>query len=145
MRVVFDTNVVVSALTFDGTPRRLLNIARRGRFRLVLSRFILDEISAVLKRKFGWEEKATDTAIRKLSSIADILETDIRINIIKSDDSDNRILECGVSGGADIIVSGDTKHILPIKNYKGMKIIGPIEFLVILEKHSFTVKNKGHN
>ena len=73
-------------------------------------------------------------AIQKLSSIAAVVKPDICIKAIKSDVSDNRILECGVAGDADIIVSGDTKHILPIKNYQGIQILSPIEFLGILEK-----------
>ena len=126
MRVVFDTNVIVSALTFDGTPRRLLNLARHGRFQLVLSPFILKEISRVLTKKFGWEAKTVIMTIQKLSSIANVAEPDIRINVIKSDEADNRILECGIAGDAALIVSGDTKHILPIKNYQGIKILSPI-------------------
>jgi len=134
MKVVFDTNVIISALTFDGMPRRLLNLARHGRFQLILSPFILKETSKVLTRKFGWEEKEVIMAIQKLSEIADILEPNIRISAIKSHDADNRILECGVAGSAYIIVSGDTKHILPIKNYQGIQILRPIEFLSVLEK-----------
>ncbi|MEK6652885.1 MAG: putative toxin-antitoxin system toxin component, PIN family [Nitrospirota bacterium] len=133
MRVVFDTNVIVSALTFDGTPRRLLNLARHGRFQLVLSPFILKEISRVLTKKFGWEAKTVIMTIQKLSSIANVAEPDIRINVIKSDEADNRILECGIAGDAALIVSGDTKHILPIKNYQGIKILSPIGFLSVLE------------
>ena len=133
MRVVFDTNVIISALTFDGTPRRLLNLARHGRFQLVLSPFILKEISRVLTKKFGWEAKTVIMTIQKLSSIANVAEPDIRINVIKSDEADNRILECGIAGDAALIVSGDTKHILPIKNYQGIKILSPIGFLSVLE------------
>ena len=133
MRVVFDTNVIVSALTFDGTPRRLLNLARHGRFQLVLSPFILKEISRVLTKKFSWEAKTVVMTLQKLSSIADVAEPGIRISVIKNDEADNRILECGIAGDAAIIVSGDTKHILPIRNYQGIKILSPIEFLSVLE------------
>src|SRR3990172_10965862 len=125
MKVVFDTNVIISALTFDGTPRRLLNLARHGRFQLILSPSILKETAKVLERKFDWEEKTVVMAIQKLSSIAAVVKPDICIKAIKSDVSDNRILECGVAGDADIIVSGDTKHILPIKNYQGIQILSP--------------------
>jgi len=134
MRVVFDTNVIISALTFDGTPRRLLNLARHGRFQLILSPFILKETSKVLTKKFGWEEKEVVIAIQKLSEIADVIEPNAQINAIKSHEADNRILECGISGAADIIVTGDTKHILPIKNYQGIQILSPLEFLSVLEK-----------
>ncbi len=52
-------------------------------------------------------------------------------SIIKAKDSDNRILECAVSGKADFLVSGDTKHITPLKQYMDITILKPAEFLVI--------------
>ena len=56
MRVVLDTNVIVSGLNFPGNERIVLDLARRGRFELCLSPFILEEVSGVLGRKFGWSE-----------------------------------------------------------------------------------------
>ncbi len=56
MRVVLDTNVIVSGLNFPGNERLVLELALRGRFELYLSTFILEEAAGVLGRKFGWDE-----------------------------------------------------------------------------------------
>ena len=63
MRVVLDTNVVVSALNFPGNERLVLELALRGRFESYLSRFILEEVAGVLVRKFGWGEERTTEAV----------------------------------------------------------------------------------
>ena len=57
MRVVLDTNVIVSGLNFPGNERLVLELALRGRFELCLSPFILEEVDGVLTRKFGWSEE----------------------------------------------------------------------------------------
>ena len=59
MRVVLDTNVIISALNFPGNERLLFELALRGRFEFCLSRFILEEAAGVLVRKFGWDEERT--------------------------------------------------------------------------------------
>ncbi|MYJ79471.1 MAG: PIN domain-containing protein, partial [Caldilineaceae bacterium SB0670_bin_27] len=56
MRVVLDTNIFISGLNFSGNERLVLELARRGRFELYLSPFILQETVGVLTRKFGWSE-----------------------------------------------------------------------------------------
>ena len=58
MRVVLDTNVIVSGLNFPGNERLVLELALRGRFELYLSPFILEEVGGVLGGKFGWEKWA---------------------------------------------------------------------------------------
>ena len=64
MRVVLDTNILISGLNFSGNERFVLELARRGRFELYLSPFILQETAGVLTRKFGWsEERSTQASI----------------------------------------------------------------------------------
>ena len=132
MRVVFDTNVIVSALTLTAPREDSLTLPGMADSISPFS-FILKEISRVLTKKVWLGGKTVIMTIQKLSSIANVAEPDIRINVIKSDEADNRILECGIAGDAALIVSGDTKHILPIKNYQGIKILSPIGFLSVLE------------
>ena len=66
MRVVLDTNVIVSGLNFPGNERLVLELALRGRFELCLSSFILEEVSGVLERKFDWTEERSAQALRAL-------------------------------------------------------------------------------
>ena len=73
MRVVLDTNVIISALNFPGNERLVLELALRGRFELVLSLFILEEVAGVLTRKFGWDEERTTRAVRALENAAIVI------------------------------------------------------------------------
>jgi putative PIN family toxin of toxin-antitoxin system len=52
---------------------------------------------------------------------------------LSEDESDNRYLECAVAGGAEVLVTGDKQHLLPIKDYQGVAIISPADFLVLLQ------------
>lgn len=133
-KVVLDTNVLVSALHFGGRPREVLDLARHGYIELVISSFILQETEKVLREKFLWEERILRLTLSRLKRIAAIAEPSHRITLIKERDADNRILECAVAGGADFLVSGDTKHILPVKEFQGIRILRPAEFLRLLKR-----------
>lgn len=126
-----DTNVIVSALHFGGNPDKILNLANERLIELLISPFILDEVAGVLRKQFKWGEVRIEDALVAIKEIATLVHTTNKLSIIKEKDSDNRILECAVSGGADFIVSGDTKHILPIKEYQGIRILTPVEFLAL--------------
>ena len=97
MRVVLDTNVIVSGLNFPGNERLTLELALRGRFELCLSPFILEEVSGVLVRKFGWAEERTSEAVRVLRDSATVIEPTMRLQVIEGDHADNRILECAAT------------------------------------------------
>lgn len=133
-KVVLDTNVLVSALHFGGRPRELLDLARHGHIELIMSPFILQETEKVLREKLQWEERILKETLSKLKDIATIVEPppSHRVTLIKEKDADNRILECAAAGGADFLVSGDTKHILPLKEFRGVRILRPADFLRLL-------------
>ncbi|MBI5555565.1 MAG: putative toxin-antitoxin system toxin component, PIN family [Elusimicrobia bacterium] len=131
VKIVLDTNVIVSALHFGGNPDKILNLANKGVIELIISPFILGEVADVLQRRFNWSEKEIANALAAIKEIATLIQPVHKLSVIKEKDSDNRILECAVSGKADFIVSGDAKHILPLKEYLGIKILKPTEFLAI--------------
>ncbi len=131
LKVVLDTNVIISALLFGGNPDKILNLANEGVIKLIISPFILDETTNVLMRLFNWVEGEIQAVLTAIQEIAVVVQPQVKLSIIKEKDSDNRILECAVSGKADFIVSGDTKHILPLKEYQGIKILSPAEFLAL--------------
>ena len=74
MRVVLDTNVIISGLNFPGNERLVLELALRGRFQLFLSRFILEEVVGVLRRKFGWDKKLAAQAVSLLENASTIVD-----------------------------------------------------------------------
>lgn len=128
-KLVLDTNVLISALHFGGRPREVLDLARHGQVDLVLSDFILAETEKILREKLHWEDRMLSLTLSRLRQTATLVEPRQKITIIKAKDADNRILECAVAGEADYLVSGDKKHILPLKEYQGIRILSPADFL----------------
>ena len=133
MRVVLDTNVIVSGLNFPGNERLVLELARRGRFELCLSPFVLEEIAGVLTRKFGWEEENTHRAIEMLRDSANIVDPQEVPQVIEGNEADNRVLGCAVEASADYLVTGDRRHLLPLGEHGGIRILNAPRFLSALE------------
>jgi putative PIN family toxin of toxin-antitoxin system len=121
MKVVFDTNIFISALAIPGSQGdKALARILEGRDELVLSRDIIREILSVLSTKFGREREALSHVAVILLELGRLVKPDHRIRVFK-DDPDNRILECAISGKSDLIVTGD-KEVLRMKEYMGIKI-----------------------
>lgn len=129
MRVVADTNVLISALLFGGSPEQIFLAALRGDIQILSSRPILKELEKVLNGKFKLSAGFVRDILDLVEDVAEIVEITSRMKVILHPDEDNRILECAVDGKAEFIVTGDTKHILPLKEYKGIKILSPSEFI----------------
>ncbi len=132
MRVVLDTNVIVSGLNFPGNERMVLELALRGRFQLFLSWFILGEVSGVLTRKFGWDQERAVRAISVLQDGATIVEPPRLAEVIEGGHPDNRVLECVAAANADYLVTGDRRHLLPIGEHRGARIVNAPQFLSTL-------------
>ena len=133
MRVVMDTNVIVSALNFPGNERLVLELALRGRFEFCLSLFILEEVAGVLMRKFGWDEERTARAILVIENAATVIEPPRLREVVEGGHADNRILECMVAVNADYLVTGDRRHLLPQQEHQGTRIVNAPRFLSALE------------
>ena len=134
MRVVLDTNVVVSGLNFPGNERLVLEHGRRGRFEFVLSPFILTEVEGVLTRKFGWSDARAAHALGLLRDAATIVEPRQIPQVVEGGHADNRILACAAQARADYLVTGDRRHLLPIREYGGARIVRAPVFLAELEE-----------
>lgn len=133
MRVVLDTNVIVSGLNFPGNERLVLELAIRGRFELYLSTFILEETAGVLGRKFDWDAERTSEALRTLGNAATVIYPRRLPEVIEGGHADNRILECAVEASADYLVTGDRRHLLPLETHEGVRIRNAPRFLSALE------------
>jgi putative PIN family toxin of toxin-antitoxin system len=132
LRVTCDTNIFISGLNFRGNPRRVLDMAQEGRIRLCVSDDILNEIEEVLRRpKFGWQEKEIERALRGIARFTQHVKPKYRIDVVKADPDDNRILDCAIAGKSEYLVTGDN-HLLDIGQFRGVKIVTPAEFLEII-------------
>ena len=122
MRVVFDTNVLVSPLVFpggqgDAALRRII----AGTDRLLMSRAILDELLEVLSRKFARDAEELAHVAVFVSELAMVVAPRRRLRVVK-DDPDNRILECAIAGRAEAIVTGD-KALLALANFRNTPVV----------------------
>jgi putative PIN family toxin of toxin-antitoxin system len=128
MRVVFDTNIFISAFVIPGSQaeKAVLRIIE-GKDVLLLTKGILDELLTILSTKFNRDKEEISRVAVFLSEMAEWVETSEEINVLR-DEPDNRILECAFSGDADIIVTGD-KELLRLKRYKETEIISLKEYL----------------
>jgi putative PIN family toxin of toxin-antitoxin system len=122
MRVVFDTNIFVSALVIPGSlaEKAILKIIE-GNDTLLLSREILDELLSILSTKFSRDREEISRVAVILSEMVEWVRPTQRIRVLR-DEPDNRILECALFGKADIVVTGD-KEMLGLGEYGKTKII----------------------
>jgi uncharacterized protein len=99
-------------------------LARRGVVELHASPFILDEVGRILAEKFSWEQDRAERAIAQIRRVAGgIHEPAESVGVIENDPTDNRILECALAAGAQLIVTGDKKHLLPLGSFRGVSIV----------------------
>jgi putative PIN family toxin of toxin-antitoxin system len=127
--VTADTNIYISGLHFGGKPRRFLDLARAGVFRLDISEPIKSEILRVLREDFAYPEDALRDVRERIERITHPVTPTETLDIIKADPSDNRILECAAAAKSDYIVTGDKRHILPLGSHAGIPIVKVADFL----------------
>jgi len=128
MRVVFDTNVFISAFLIPGSQgERAFLLARRKRFFLYTSVAILTETAQKFRTKFAQSEADIRAALKLVSRVARVLKPPVHIHVL-ADEPDNRILECGLAAQADLIVSGD-RHLRRLKKFQGIPILRLMDFL----------------
>jgi len=137
LRVVIDTNVFISGAAFNkGNPKILIDAWLRQKFVLISSVPLTEELSEVLNReKIKEQSQITDTEISQLidqiQKISVFLKDKLpNIKIIRDDPDDDVVLATALEGNADYIVSGD-HHLLDLGDFRGIKIVKPIEFLKI--------------
>ena len=134
MKVVFDTNVLVSAMIKAGKPRDLFNILIKDK-QLILSRAILEEFLDVIEDpkvvKYASEQNVT-VFLDTLRNAARIVQVKSGFKAVKEDPDDDIIVRAAYDGKADYIVSVD-RHLLALKEYKGIKILTIDEMLNVLK------------
>lgn len=133
-RVVLDTNIYISAILFGGRPGEVFLLAKEDDIDLFVSTAIIAEVAAKLTDKFHWPAARVTVVVKEIGETATVIRPRRRLRVIADDESDNRILECAVTAGADYIVSGDRRHLLVMKQYEGITILSSSGFLKIMGK-----------
>lgn len=128
MIVVFDSNVLISALLFPGgqAEAALMRILS-GADRLAISKELLGELLTVLARKFSRDREELSRVALWLSEIAEWVTPTRRINAV-IDEPDNRVLECALAAKANAIVSGD-KALLRLQLFEGVRIVSLRDYI----------------
>lgn len=129
MRVVVDTNVLVSGLiTSQGSSASIVNLILEGQLQPLTNLAIELEYREVLTRgKFHLDPQLVEFVLAHIHSVGE------RVNAQPVDDAlpdpkDRPFLEVALSGWAEVLITGNKKH-FPAKVRKGIKIMGPTEFL----------------
>ena len=132
MRLVLDTNTVVSGLLWDKTPSRLIEAGLQGRVELITTRTLLLELEDVLPRpKLAHRVAASGLSVAQLSARYALLARVVEPALIaptSRDPDDDHVLACALAAQADLIVSGDP-HLLDLKSYHAIPIVGAAEAL----------------
>ena len=127
MRIVADTNTVLSGLLWQGPPRRLLELARERKVSLCTSLTLLAELAEVIARdKFAERVRAAGLSAAELvqdyEHLAEIVTPEPLPAPVSRDPDDDHVLACALAGKAELIISGDKRHLLVLGEYQGIPI-----------------------
>lgn len=123
MRVLLDTNVIISAILFGGIPRQTLEAVLIGDLELVTSPALLTELESILVRKFEFRGTAAASVRSEMESIAELVEPE-EIPTILRDVPDNEVLAAADEGRVNFIVTGD-KEMLALGRHGAIEIVSP--------------------
>lgn len=136
MRVVLDTNVLISGLLIPGgPPGKIVDLWTENKITVIVSQALIEEFFDVLLRpKF----KRAGTVIERQDLLICLLEMEnsvfvfpkVNMHVVKEDPEDNHVLECALEGKVQYIISGDT-HLLALSEFQGISIVAPAEFITV--------------
>jgi putative PIN family toxin of toxin-antitoxin system len=130
MRVVLNTNTLISALLFSGTASRLAPLWQSRRITVLLSKSILQEYLRTLAYpKFRLSDQGIKGVVEEqLLPFVETVQVKKHLTVVRRDPEDNKFLECAVAGRAKYLVTGD-RDLLELGSYRGIKILTVGEFL----------------
>jgi putative PIN family toxin of toxin-antitoxin system len=127
MAVTFDTNVLLSATLWDGSvSQKLLFDLIRQDVKIFSSPSILEEYQKILKRDFEFSEEEISDTMQNVLAFVELVIPAIKVDVVKDDPDDNRIIECALTSGSKYIITYN-KHLLDLKEYQGIRMIRPEE------------------
>ena len=135
LRVVFDTNILFSAVGWLGNPHHCVQAARQGKCLSLTCEPILAELTEKLQLKRGLDASKTAEITDEMRAFSKIIAIPGTLKVIAADPDDDAVLECAVVGQAQYLVSGD-RHLLAIGSYQGIQIVKAAEFLAVLQSAS---------
>ena len=127
MRIVADTNTVVSGLLWQGTPRRLIDLARAQAFTLCSSPVLLAELADVLgrhkfERRILGARLTAEGLVQSYARLADVVQAPPLPQAVSRDPDDDQVIACALAAQADAIVSGDA-DLLTLGSHQGIPVL----------------------
>lgn len=133
MRVVLDSNILISATTYKGKPRQILSLILEKKFQAFTSPDLLAEFVGILRKKFRLSDDDLLLVEQQIKDNFKILHPRETIKIVR-DESDNKVLETAIEGNCQYIVTGDN-DLLTLGSFRDIKILTASEFLAIFDKN----------
>ncbi len=129
MKIVCDTNVLVSGIVFGGNCRTILRLVSRGKLAACMSSDLLAELDEVLRRaKFGLASREVAATLELVQQTFDWVSPSEKLSVVAEDPDDNAVLEAAVEYCAEVVVSGD-EHLLALHTFREIRILSPVAFL----------------
>ena len=135
MRVVVDTNVIVSGLGEGSRPPcQIVDLWRDGEIDILASEGTIAELERVLgyprvRQLTSYSDERIQLFLDEFRQEAVFIEVEHEVDVVVGDPSDNMFLALAVAGGVEYVVTGDGKHLLPLGEYEGVEIVAPGEFV----------------
>ena len=136
MKVVLDTNIFLSGIHWKGASSKVIEAMLENKFEAVTSEEILKEfVEAMQCFKILMHNDAIMWWENLITSKSEIVLPKQRLNVVKNDPDDNKFVEAAIEGNCDYIISKDKKHLLIMKEFRGIKLVSPEEFLDLIGKN----------
>jgi len=135
MRIVCDTNVIVSGMLFGGHSRTILTAIAQGRVEAFTSPALLHELREVLqRRKFRLKPEQIDAVMELVRESFTCVDSGTVFSVIADDPDDDRILEAAHASRSRVIVSGDS-HLLALGAWRSITVLSPADFVTAYLEH----------
>jgi uncharacterized protein len=130
MRIVVDSNVLISGLFWGGTPAEILHAWAEGKLKVVCSAEIIDEYNRIARRlNPGLDTSQIDRFLSFLIGRSEIVQPNHWFKVVLDDPGDNKFIECAFHAQANLIISGD-KHLLRLEKFGPIQLLSPSEFKI---------------
>ena len=127
--VVYDTNILISGMVWGGIPYDSIELAMTDRVEDVTCTEILTEFNNKLTTKLEYSQFRTSRIVTRLLGFLRMVKITNQLEVITTDPDDNKVIECALVSGATHIVTGDRKHLLPLRNYHGIFVVTAADIL----------------
>ena len=134
IKAVIDTTVFLSALFWNGKPKQVIELALEKKIVGVTAPEILSELEEKLLLKFKYPKNQIDSYLKLIIENFEVVKPKIKVDVVKDDSDDNKIIEAALESKAKYIVTGD-KHLLNIDSYQKIIIMTPNQFIQTTTKH----------